>query len=131
MDYKVKNWVIKIDEKLVKISKEKLRKDLKRYFNGNKVRFDYKMDFSNFTKFQKEVLQQMKKIPYGKIITYSKLSEKAGYSKAWRATGNVCKLNPVPIVIPCHRVVSKNGLGGYSSGLDLKRYLLNLESKNS
>ena len=70
----------------------------------------------------------MIKIPYGECVTYSYIAEKVGNPKAYRAVGTSCGNNPIPLVVPCHRVVSKSGLGGFSGGLDIKRFLLELES---
>ena len=69
----------------------------------------------------------MQKIPYGKSITYSDLAGKVGSPKAFRAVGTACGKNPLPLIIPCHRVKAQSGLGGFTGGLDIKRFLLNLE----
>lgn len=127
MKYKVKKWKIEINENLIKVSKEKIRKDLRRYFQGKPIEFDYVIDLSEFTEFQKKVLEAMRKVPYGKTISYQKLAKRVGNENAQRAVGNVCSINPLPIIIPCHRVVGKNNLGGYGLGLDLKKYLIELE----
>ena len=81
-----------------------------------------------FTGFRLEVFQEMIKIPYGECISYSYLAKKVGNPKAYRAVGTSCGKNPLPLVVPCHRVVSKTGLGGFTGGLDIKRFLLELES---
>ena len=70
----------------------------------------------------------MKNIKYGNVLTYKELAEKAGHPKAYRAVGSTCGANRIPIVIPCHRVVSSSGLGGFGGGLRRKKFLLNLES---
>ena len=70
----------------------------------------------------------MRNIKYGEVLTYKELAEKAGHPKAYRAAGSTCGANRIPIVIPCHRVVSSSGLGGFGGGLRRKKFLLNLES---
>ena len=81
-----------------------------------------------FTGFRLEVFQEMIKIPYGECISYSYLAKKVGNPKAYRAVGTSCGKNPLPLVVPCHRVLSKSGLGGFTGGLDIKKFLLELES---
>ena len=70
----------------------------------------------------------MQEISYGKTVSYSDLAKAAGSKKAFRAVGTICGDNLLPIVIPCHRVLAKNGLGGFSSGIKLKKFLLELET---
>ena len=103
--------------------------ELESYFNGRLTDFSSVVDLSHLSAFEQEVLTQTRKIKYGKTITYSQLAEKIG-SRAYRAVGNALSKNPVPIIIPCHRVVAKNGIGGYSQGLDIKTRLLELEKRN-
>ena len=81
-----------------------------------------------FTGLRSAVFKEMIKIPYGECVTYSYLAKKVGNPNAYRAVGTSCGKNPLPIVVPCHRVVSKSGLGGFTGGLDVKRFLLELES---
>ena len=80
------------------------------------------------TDFQKKVFKTIRNIKYGEVLTYKELAEKAGHPKAYRAAGSTCGANRIPIVIPCHRVVSSSGLGGFGGGLRRKKFLLNLES---
>jgi methylated-DNA-[protein]-cysteine S-methyltransferase len=102
--------------------------DLIRYLDGEAVDFSgYEVDLSHLTDFEQSVLYETRKIGYGSVITYSKLARAVGRPKAARAVGNALRKNPVPIVIPCHRVVAKSGIGGYVLGVDLKRRLLELE----
>ena len=102
--------------------------DIKMYFKGNNVDFTkYDVDLSKLTDFERDVLNETRKIPYGTVKTYTGLAEMVGRPKAVRAVGNALRKNPVPIVIPCHRVVGKNGVGGYSSGRGIKEKLLKLE----
>ena len=96
------------------------------FFEGRKnFSFQYRLPFTGF---RSEVFREMIKIPYGERVTYSYLAKKVGNPKAYRAVGSSCGKNPLPLVVPCHRVVSKSGLGGFTGGLDIKRFLLELES---
>jgi len=104
-----------------------LKKDMEKYFEGKKVdfvRYDVILNKSNFVK---SVLNYVRKIPYGNVVTYGFIAKILNTSP--RAVGRALSLNPVPIVIPCHRVVSSNGLGGFSQGVWIKRELLKLELK--
>ena len=100
---------------------------LDEYFFEGRKKFDIAFKISP-TNFRLKVYQEMQKIPYGKSITYSDLAGKVGSPKAFRAVGTACGKNPLPLIIPCHRVKSQSGLGGFTGGLDIKRFLLNLES---
>ncbi len=80
------------------------------------------------TAFQKKVWDELKKIPYGQVRTYGEIAVAIGHPGAARAVGLACAANPLPIFIPCHRVVAKNSFGGFSSGLPWKQLLLNLEA---
>ena len=105
-----------------------LNSDLIRYLGGEVVNFrGYRVDLSHLTGFEQSVLCETRKIGYGSMITYSELARAIGRPKAARAVGNALRKNPTPIVIPCHRVVAQNGIGGYVLGVDLKRRLLELE----
>ena len=104
--------------------------ELERYFRGEKIDFSCEPDLSLLSHFTQKVLLETRKTGYGKTITYSQLSENIGCRGA-RAVGGALGRNPIPIVIPCHRVVAKNGIGGYSSGLDIKKRLLELEEIKS
>ena len=112
---------------------ESLIKKVKEYFTGKKVDFlDYQLNLDNYTNFQKKVLQIVKEIPYGEIRSYKEAAEAAGYPRAYRAVGNTMRNNPLPLIIPCHRVIkSDGGLGGFSGkeGIALKREMIDLESK--
>jgi methylated-DNA-[protein]-cysteine S-methyltransferase len=108
-----------------------LRRDLEAYCRGELVDFrHYAVAFPQQTAFQRAVIDAARRIPFGRTLTYQELAAKAGSPGAARAVGNVMASNPVPIIVPCHRVVaSGGGLGGYSApqGIDLKRRLLQLE----
>jgi O-6-methylguanine DNA methyltransferase len=98
------------------------------YFNGNQVNFKSILDLSMGTIFQRKVWDQISKIPYGELRTYKWIASEIGNSSAVRAVGNAVGRNPVPPIIPCHRVIRTDGnLGGFSSGISLKKWLLKLE----
>ena len=105
-----------------------IKNDIKRYFSGKHVSFKkYALDLKG-TDFQKKVWHALAHIPYGKVLTYKQIAEKIGAPNAFRAVGSACGANDLPIIIPCHRVVASNGgLGGFSGGLKIKKYLLRLE----
>lgn len=101
---------------------------LNNYFRGKPESFDIPLDFTIGTTFQKSVWAQVRAIPYGRTKTYGQIAEELGQAKAARAVGAANGANPLPIFVPCHRVVQANGaLGGYSGGLDIKEALLRLE----
>ena len=77
--------------------------------------------------FSQKVLEAMQKIPFGSVQTYAQLAESASCPKGARAVGNVCRANPFPLIIPCHRVVARHGLGGFAYGLEMKMQLLDFE----
>ena len=100
---------------------------LKEYFAGTKTEFDVPLDIEG-TEFQKKVWEELKKIPYGKTISYKTLAEKLGDVKSIRAVGKANGQNPIAIIIPCHRVIGADGsLIGYAGGLAIKEKLLHLE----
>lgn len=103
------------------------KKQLEEYFLGKRKKFNIKLDIVG-TEFQKKCWNALLKIPYGNTISYSEEAEMIENKKAVRAVGLANGKNKIPIVIPCHRVIGKNGkLVGYSAGIDIKNYLLNLE----
>jgi len=106
-----------------------LRKDLKRYWKGEKVDFSiYPCDWKRVTSFQKKVWKVVHKIPYGKVYTYQWVAKKIGHPQSYRAVGQALARNPLLLVVPCHRVISSNGsLGGFSMGRWWKKELLLLE----
>ncbi|MFK7778125.1 MAG: methylated-DNA--[protein]-cysteine S-methyltransferase [Gimesia sp.] len=111
-----------------------LRERLQDYFQGAQIEFkDIKVQLPPLTTFQSRVIREVKKIRYGKLITYGELAKKAGAPRAARAVGTVMSSNRIPILIPCHRVVAAGGkLGGYSTpqGTSLKQHLLTLEAES-
>lgn len=105
---------------------------LNEYFKGERKEFDLELDWSAATTFNKSVWAELLKIPYGHTTTYSAIAEKIGNPTAVRAVGLANRNNLIPIIIPCHRVIAKNGdLHGYYYGLDMKRRLLELENPMS
>lgn len=104
------------------------RAQLSEYFAGKRSSFDLTLNPSG-TEFQRRVLDELKRIPYGQTASYSDIAERVGRPAAVRAVGAANGRNPIPIVIPCHRVIGKSGkLTGFAGGLDVKRRLLELES---
>jgi len=103
-------------------------RQLKEYFKGRRESFDLKLDLSGVTPFRKKVYQALDRVKFGETSSYGELAQKSGGLKYSRAIGSAMASNPLPIVIPCHRVVrSDGGLGGYGGGLPLKKRLLGLE----
>jgi methylated-DNA-[protein]-cysteine S-methyltransferase len=107
----------------------RLCSDLSRYFAGKKVSFSgYRVDLSRLPGFTRQVLLATRRIPYGECRSYGELAGLIGHPKAARAVGGALGRNPIPIVIPCHRVIRTNGsVGGFGAGIELKRRLLALE----
>ncbi len=105
------------------------KEDVRNYLNKNLDLFDLQVDLSSITDFQRKVLNETSKIPRGQIRTYGEIAKEIGNPKAARAVGQALRRNPIPIVVPCHRVVASNGLGGYSGkmGDERKVHLLKLE----
>ena len=105
-----------------------VRRELDEYFTGRRRRFDLPIDWSLISGYARAVLEATSAIPYGGAMSYGEVSAAAGNPRGARATGNALGGNPIPIVIPCHRVLRAGGaIGGYTGGLDRKRFLLALE----
>jgi len=103
--------------------------ELEEYFAGKRERFEVPLAFAG-TAFQREVWQALVAIPYGETVSYKQLAERIGRPRAVRAVGAANGANPIPIIVPCHRVVGHDGsLTGFGGGLPLKRRLLELESR--
>jgi methylated-DNA-[protein]-cysteine S-methyltransferase len=101
--------------------------ELREYFAGRRRTFTVKLDLEG-TEFQRKAWQAMRKIPFGETISYGDQARKVGKPTAYRAVGSANGKNPIPIIVPCHRVLASDGsLGGYSLGLSMKRRLLALE----
>jgi O-6-methylguanine DNA methyltransferase len=99
--------------------------ELEQYFRGERKRFTVPLDITGGTPFQRRVWSKLIEIPYGQTWSYRRLAEEIGAPRAARAVGGANRANPLPILVPCHRVVCANGLpGGFSSGVHLKKRLL-------
>jgi methylated-DNA-[protein]-cysteine S-methyltransferase len=104
------------------------RRELDLYFEGRLRKFDLPLDWQLSHGFRRKVLRQTARIPYGRTRSYKEMAERAGSPRAVRAAGSALGSNPIPIVVPCHRVLRSGGaLGGYGGGLELKQALLKLE----
>ena len=104
-----------------------VRRELDEYFEGRRRDFDLPLDL-RVAPFHEAVLHELARVPYGQVDTYGHLAALVGRPKAARAVGTVMNRNPIPIVLPCHRIVGANGsLTGYAGGLPTKRHLLELE----
>jgi methylated-DNA-[protein]-cysteine S-methyltransferase len=101
-------------------------RQLAEYFAGKRRDFDLDLHTTG-TEFQIDVWVALCAIPYGQVRTYGEIAGVVGRPSAYRAVGNANGRNLLPVVIPCHRVVASNGIGGYGSGLDVKRFLLSIE----
>jgi methylated-DNA-[protein]-cysteine S-methyltransferase len=104
------------------------RRELDQYFTGGRQQFETPLDWRLTAGFGRRVLQATARIPFGSQSTYMRVAAEAGSPRASRAAGNALGSNPMPIIVPCHRVLhSGGGLGGYTGGLDRKRQLLEIE----
>jgi methylated-DNA-[protein]-cysteine S-methyltransferase len=104
--------------------------ELREYLAGTRTSFSVPLHYDG-TDFQREIWRQIARIPFGETITYTELARRAGRPSALRAAGTATGRNRLSIIIPCHRVVGKNGgMGGYAGGLERKRNLLQIEIKN-
>lgn len=105
--------------------------ELDAYFKGHLREFKQKIRFLNGTDFQREIWLSLKEIRYGELRTYKWLAERIGRPSSFRAVGQALKRNPLPIILPCHRVVySNNQIGGFSLGVEIKRFLLAHEKRS-
>jgi len=101
---------------------------LKEYFAGRRREFTVPLDYRFATDFRGQVLRELARVPYGETTTYRELAGKVGNPKAVRAIGGACANNPLPLLVPCHRVLrADGGLGGYRGSSETKRFLLELE----
>jgi methylated-DNA-[protein]-cysteine S-methyltransferase len=107
---------------------EQVRRELDEYFSGARRDFDVPLDRVLMSAFAQRVLAATSAIPYGSVSTYTEMATAAGSPRGSRAAGNALGSNPIPVIVPCHRVLRTGGnLGGYGGGLDRKRWLLELE----
>jgi methylated-DNA-[protein]-cysteine S-methyltransferase len=105
-----------------------VRRQLDAYFGGTRRDFELPIDWRLLRGFRGDVLRAASRIPFGSVVSYRDVAAAAGSANAYRAAGNALGSNPIPIVVPCHRVVhSGGGLGGYTGGLERKQFLLRLE----
>lgn len=107
---------------------DEVRRELDLYFAGKLDSFDLPLDWQLSGGFRQRVLREINRIPYGQTRSYTEMARKAGNERAVRAAGTACGSNPIPLVVPCHRVLRTGGaLGGYGGGLPMKKALLQLE----
>lgn len=107
---------------------DRARRELDLYFEGKLTEFDLPIDWRLTGGFRGKVQRAIERIPYGQTRTYTEMARRAGNERAVRAAGTACGTNPIPIVVPCHRVLRAGGeLGGYGGGLPMKEALLKLE----
>ena len=107
------------------------RQQLEEYFAGDRREFDLPLNLSG-TEFQVQVLEELQRIPYGKTTSYGDIAKRIGRPRAMRAVGAANGRNPIPIIVPCHRVIGSSGdLTGFGGGLDTKAALLRLEAEHS
>ena len=107
---------------------DEARRELDLYFEGKLTEFDLPLDWQLSRDFRRRALRVIDRIPYGKTRSYTEIARSAGNERAVRAAGTACGANPIPIVVPCHRVLRTSGaLGGYGGGLPMKEALLELE----
>jgi methylated-DNA-[protein]-cysteine S-methyltransferase len=108
------------------------RRELDEYFSGKRTAFAFSLDWSLTKGFTRKVLRATARIPYGAVSSYGHVAAQAGSPRAHRAAGTALGHNPIPIIVPCHRVLhAGGGLGGYTGGLERKRYLLGVEREQS
>ena len=113
--------------RVLRLPLDDVRRELDEYFAGKRRTFDLPLDL-RVAPFHAAVLAELARVPYGETDTYGALAAKVGKPKAARAVGTVMNRNPIPIVLPCHRIVGASGaLTGYAGGLEIKRHLLQLE----
>jgi methylated-DNA-[protein]-cysteine S-methyltransferase len=108
---------------------DEARRELDEYFEGRRDRFELPLDWRlSHPGFYRRVLRATARVPFGEVITYSEAAERAGSPRAYRAAGTALGSNPIPIVVPCHRVIRGGGeIGNYGGGPEMKRFLLELE----
>ena len=107
---------------------DEARRELEEYFEGDRRDFDLPIDWALVRGFARRVLRATAAIPYGKVSNYASVAARAGSARGSRAAGNALGSNPIPVVVPCHRVLrTGGGLGGYAGGLERKEFLLRLE----
>lgn len=126
MELTIKGQKITVKEKFLKESSNQIRSQLEEYLNSERT--DFKLNVNYPDSFTGAVMRELSKIPYGETRTYGEIAQKLDTSPI--AVGQACGSNPVPLIVPCHRVVGKNSLGGYRYGESVKTKLLDLEAEN-
>ena len=108
---------------------DEARRELDEYFEGRRDRFELTLDWRlSHPGFYRRVLRATARVPFGEVITYAEAAQRAGNPRAFRAAGTALGSNPIPIVVPCHRVIRAGGeIGNYGGGPQMKRFLLKLE----
>lgn len=123
MEFRKFDTGFQIDEGLIAEEVGEVRRQLDEYFSGEREAFDLEIRFPD--SFTGDVMREMAKIPYGETRTYGEIAEALSSSAV--AVGQACGRNSVPVIVPCHRVVGKDSVGGYAYGEEVKRKLLDLE----
>jgi methylated-DNA-[protein]-cysteine S-methyltransferase len=129
-DYVLEELAAKVSPRLLEAPTfiEEVRRELDEYFEGRRKRFDLPLDWTLTRGFVRRVLRATARIEYGEVRTYTQVATRAGSPRAVRAAGNALGANPIPVVVPCHRVVRTGGnLGGYGGGVERKEFLLGHE----
>ncbi|MDQ4143060.1 MAG: methylated-DNA--[protein]-cysteine S-methyltransferase [Actinomycetota bacterium] len=130
LDAALEHLAVTVSPRIVESPKrlDAVRRELDEYFEGRRTAFDIAIDWSFAAGFVQRVLKATARIPFGSVRSYAQVAEKAGSPRGSRAAGNALGSNPVPIVVPCHRVLRSGGaIGGYTGGLHRKEFLLHLE----
>jgi methylated-DNA-[protein]-cysteine S-methyltransferase len=118
----------RISPRVIAAPLDEPRRELDEYLAGTRRRFELPLDWQLVRGFGRRVLEATARVPYGSVSTYKRVATEAGNERASRAAGNALGANPLPIVVPCHRILhSGGGLGGYTGGVERKRLLLDLE----
>ena len=108
------------------------RRQFDEYFEGERTTFELELDWTLSHGFRRDVLHELVRVPYGEVVTYAELARRADKPKAVRAVGSAMATNPLPVVVPCHRVVRTGGsLGNYGGGVEMKRWLLTMEGASA
>lgn len=129
-DYVLDELAAKVSPRLLEAPAfiDEVRRELEEYFDGRRTRFDLPLDWTLTRGFVRRVLRATARIEYGRVSSYREVARRAGNERAVRAAGNALGSNPMPVVVPCHRVLrTGGGLGGYTGGVERKEFLLNLE----
>jgi methylated-DNA-[protein]-cysteine S-methyltransferase len=130
MDHMLERLAQRVSPRIVEAhgQLDEARRELDEYFNGRRRSFELALDWSLIAGFGRRVLRVTSQIPYGGVLSYAEVAADAGSPRGFRAAGNALGANPLPIVVPCHRVLRSGGsLGGYGGGVERKRWLLTLE----